>query len=218
MMTSSAATKDGGVSSPEEDPVERTHRRKGSETSLATKLHLPATKQKQRNGGGVLGALIASTGNISGAAAPASSTLAPNMKRPGYHLSRYSVEDDLLNSAPGGANAKGAGAERPKSVGPGTPLTWTETMNSVGNTLASKRGWTEKLRDIEHVAFGGRSGRSTPAHTPSSTTDREEWIDEKWARDQEGRREKRRKRKKAEVYVRISSLSLAPAHVFCSVS
>ncbi|KII84961.1 hypothetical protein PLICRDRAFT_349447 [Plicaturopsis crispa FD-325 SS-3] len=41
---------------------------------------------------GVLGALIASTGNISGVAAPTASTLAPNIKRPGYHLSRYSLE------------------------------------------------------------------------------------------------------------------------------
>lgn len=41
-----------------------------------------------RNGAGVFGALVASTANISGAAAPAPSTLAPSVKRPGYHLSR----------------------------------------------------------------------------------------------------------------------------------
>lgn len=42
-----------------------------------------------RSGAGVFGPLIASTGNITGAAAPAPSTVAPNIKRPGYHLSRY---------------------------------------------------------------------------------------------------------------------------------
>ncbi|KZS95158.1 DUF1212-domain-containing protein [Sistotremastrum niveocremeum HHB9708] len=42
-----------------------------------------------RNGGGVFGSLIASTGNISGVAAPTASTLAPNPKRPGWHLSRF---------------------------------------------------------------------------------------------------------------------------------
>lgn len=42
-----------------------------------------------RSSGGVLGPLIASTGNIAGAAAPHSSRIAPNVKRPGYHLSKY---------------------------------------------------------------------------------------------------------------------------------
>ena len=48
----------------------------------------PARPPAQRNGAGVFGALIASTGNIAGAAAPAASALAPDIKRPGYHLSR----------------------------------------------------------------------------------------------------------------------------------
>lgn len=39
-----------------------------------------------------LSALIASTGNISGAAAPAQAALAPNLERPGYSLSRYTLE------------------------------------------------------------------------------------------------------------------------------
>ncbi|TFK51186.1 DUF1212-domain-containing protein [Heliocybe sulcata] len=55
----------------------------------------------QRNGGGVIGSLIASTGNISGAAAPAPSTLAPNIKRPGYHLSRYSMDASAQKEEPG---------------------------------------------------------------------------------------------------------------------
>lgn len=37
---------------------------------------------------GVFGALVASTNNLSGAAAPGPSTIAPSFKRPGYHLSR----------------------------------------------------------------------------------------------------------------------------------
>ncbi|KAG8688366.1 hypothetical protein FRC08_011470, partial [Ceratobasidium sp. 394] len=52
--------------------------------------HRPAAA---RSSAGVFGGLIASTGNIAGAAAPAASTLGPETKRPGYHLSRYSVED-----------------------------------------------------------------------------------------------------------------------------
>jgi hypothetical protein len=63
----------------------------GSTPSLfhAMSMPFPGTRTPEtRNAGGVFGPLIASTGNISGAAAPAPSTVAPNIKRPGYHLSR----------------------------------------------------------------------------------------------------------------------------------
>ena len=43
---------------------------------------------KSRGGAGVFGPLIAGTGNITGVAAPMSATVAPDLKRPGYHLSR----------------------------------------------------------------------------------------------------------------------------------
>jgi hypothetical protein len=42
-----------------------------------------------KSGGGVFGALIASTGNLAGSAAPAASAIGPTVKRSGYHLSRY---------------------------------------------------------------------------------------------------------------------------------
>ncbi|KAJ7127890.1 hypothetical protein C8R44DRAFT_830322 [Mycena epipterygia] len=197
LVASSVLATDGASSSA--DPIGRSHKRTGSQSSLAAKLHMGP--QKIRNGGGVVGALIASTANITGAAAPVPSQLAPNIKRPGYHLSRYSLEDDI----PTVSTKTG---ERPKSmppVGAAAPpapaLNWTSTVSSVADTLASKRGWTEKLRDIEQVTFGTRSGRSTPAQTASSGSDHEEWINEKWVRDQENRKEKRRKRKKAEVYI-----------------
>lgn len=44
---------------------------------------------KTRSGAGVFGPLIASAGNIAGVAAPTPATVAPDLKRPGYHLSRY---------------------------------------------------------------------------------------------------------------------------------
>ncbi|KAA1473295.1 DUF1212-domain-containing protein [Dentipellis sp. KUC8613] len=47
---------------------------------------------KERSAAGVFGPLIASTGSIMAAAAPVNSTVAPSVKRPGYHLSRYSLE------------------------------------------------------------------------------------------------------------------------------
>ena len=43
---------------------------------------------KTRSGAGVFGPLIAGAGNIAGPAAPTAVTVAPDLKRPGYHLSR----------------------------------------------------------------------------------------------------------------------------------
>ncbi|KAJ3803378.1 DUF1212-domain-containing protein [Lentinula aff. detonsa] len=68
-------------------------------TSSARKLLRMGTQRppQSRNAGGVFGSLIASTGNITGAAAPAPSTLAPNVDRPGFNLTRYGYRDDHLD-------------------------------------------------------------------------------------------------------------------------
>jgi hypothetical protein len=47
-----------------------------------------------RSGAGVFGALIGSTGGMAAAAVPAASTLIPAAKRPGYHLTRYSLVEE----------------------------------------------------------------------------------------------------------------------------
>lgn len=60
----------------------------GFTLSFPKALKPSARPAAARSAAGVFGGLIASTGNISGAAAPAASTLAPSAKRPGYHLSR----------------------------------------------------------------------------------------------------------------------------------
>ncbi|KAJ9124608.1 hypothetical protein QFC24_003401 [Naganishia onofrii] len=46
------------------------------------------------SGGGVFGALIQNTGNLSGVATPAASQLVPNARRPGFTLARFSQEAD----------------------------------------------------------------------------------------------------------------------------
>ena len=57
---------------------------------MSKALHLPETRpSRERNAAGVFGPLIASTtGTLVGAAAPTHSGIAPDIKRPGYHLSR----------------------------------------------------------------------------------------------------------------------------------
>ena len=57
---------------------------------MSKALHLPETRPpRERNAAGVWGSLITSTtGTLVGAAAPTHSSIAPDIKRPGYHLSR----------------------------------------------------------------------------------------------------------------------------------
>jgi hypothetical protein len=63
----------------------------GKRLATASKaLHLPEPRpRRERNAAGVWGSLIASTtGTFVGATAPTHSTIAPDVKRSGYHLSR----------------------------------------------------------------------------------------------------------------------------------
>jgi hypothetical protein len=59
--------------------------------TVSKALHLPDSRpRRERNAAGVWGPFIASTsGTLVGAAAPTHSAIAPDVKRPGYHLSRY---------------------------------------------------------------------------------------------------------------------------------
>ena len=62
---------------------------RGSGSSIYRGFGLGDSRPAQtRSAAGVFGPLIASTGNIAGVAAPGATTIAPNVKRPGYHLSR----------------------------------------------------------------------------------------------------------------------------------
>lgn len=59
-----------------------------------------------KNGAGVFGALMQSSGQLAGVATPSGATLVPNAKRPGYRLSRYSL----------GENRDSVDAPRPASM------------------------------------------------------------------------------------------------------
>lgn len=60
-------------------------------TTASKALHLPEPRpRRERNAAGVWGPLIASTtGTFVGATAPTHSTIAPDVKRSGYHVSRW---------------------------------------------------------------------------------------------------------------------------------
>ncbi|KAK6908159.1 hypothetical protein I203_102160 [Kwoniella mangroviensis CBS 8507] len=73
-----------------------------------------------KSGAGVFGALIQNTANLSGAATPAGSALAPAARRPGYQLNRYSApnlnpEEKVQNWRPPSRPSSRTGS-RPTSV------------------------------------------------------------------------------------------------------
>jgi hypothetical protein len=76
----------------------------GKRLATASKaLHVPEPRpRRERNAAGVWGSLITSTtGTFVGATAPTHSTIAPDVKRPGYHLSRWVKFCNLFAQAEG---------------------------------------------------------------------------------------------------------------------
>ncbi|KAJ7590841.1 hypothetical protein C8J56DRAFT_544547 [Mycena floridula] len=157
------------------------------ETGSTSLFGIGSRPPQTRNGAGVFGSLIASTGNLSGLAAPTPSQLQPNLKRPGYHLSRYSYEDTLPSSS-----KPSRSADRPKSAHFDIP----DALPIEDSSRGQKRPWSGVLKDFACASsrFGSRSDTSTPARSPS-----EEWPDDRWFVDKE--KDRRRKRKKAEIYI-----------------
>jgi len=91
MTTESTGTPERGPRISPAHPFLELASASGRRLANASKaLHLPETRpRRERNAAGVWGPLITSTtGTLVGAAAPAHSTIAPDVKRPGYHLSR----------------------------------------------------------------------------------------------------------------------------------
>ncbi|WVQ73238.1 hypothetical protein IAR50_002804 [Cryptococcus sp. DSM 104548] len=103
-----------------------------------------------RNGAGVFGALIQNTQNLSGAATPAASTLAPAAKRPGYQLSRYSLPD---------ANAVPKGPWRPPS----------RPSSRAGSRPASVR--TSASRDGDALGDNSFEQGNTVGHKKAMSSD-----------------------------------------------
>ncbi|KAI0259453.1 hypothetical protein BC834DRAFT_833522 [Gloeopeniophorella convolvens] len=190
-------------------------------------LHLPeARPPKERNAAGVWGPLIASTGTLIGAAAPTHSTLAPDIKRPGYHLSRYSLDSKI-------PTVQGHPSSRPASMiidenahqrsasssqSPTHPNTQTDPSPSDTVPLHGHRmRWTETLRDLPKSGWMIHPG--TAPGTPNTATDSELGYDEKehLAAEKEAdkrrhmqgrRRDAKKRRRKAEIYItrHISSI------------
>ncbi|KIY62579.1 DUF1212-domain-containing protein [Cylindrobasidium torrendii FP15055 ss-10] len=152
-------------------------------TALNTPVHsragsggweFPFVRPKnERSGAGTIANLIASTGNISGAAAPKQSQLAPNTKRPGYQLSRYSNEKDIPTL---GHKRNDSAA----TLNENTPFARHAANLSTDTLVQEGTSWAHKLKG----SISSSNLRLTPthSHTPSENI-------------------RTNKRKKAEVYI-----------------
>ncbi|KAF9810817.1 hypothetical protein IEO21_06797 [Rhodonia placenta] len=189
---------------------ERTPRWAGSaNASVAslTNLRLPkpwgeSRPPHTRNGAGVFGPLIASTGNIAGAAAPNNAALAPSIKRPGYHLSRYSLESKMPKvekPSPTLSRPRSMHFEIDPKSAPEHPShlrTASMPFNIEGESPSSMRSRTKWTGVLQNLPKRGWSRAGTPSTPGTPATSDEEAKD----KEDKARREKRR-RKKAEVYI-----------------
>ncbi|KIM43997.1 hypothetical protein M413DRAFT_372556 [Hebeloma cylindrosporum] len=157
-----------------------------------------------RSAGGVFGPLIASTGNLTGVAAPQASQLQPNLKRPGYKLSRYSIETKPDTPKPPAFpaavkqrdNVVAGDQNLPTSSEGAKPRT---PMPSPVPESFYQGGAKRNLSGIiGGYASSIRSGRKSGQSTPGSRTPVEA-LPPEYAHSP--RHNKRHKRKKAEVYI-----------------
>ncbi|KAG8689911.1 hypothetical protein FRC11_014924 [Ceratobasidium sp. 423] len=137
--------------STSESPTTGTNSASHPSPSAGLSLHIPKALKPSsrpaaaRSGAGVFGGLIASTGNIAGAATPAACSLGAEAKRPGYHLSRYSA-DDVVQKAKKSKTTASSGTVSPSGVvtpphpNQGTPpFPVASTSNSADTEMAIPR-------------------------------------------------------------------------------
>lgn len=169
-------------------------------SQLFSSIFSDGKPRQARSGAGVLGPLIAGTGNLMGVGSPASGGLQPDVKRPGYHLSRYSMDGKSVASSE--LELQPLSQLRSDSL-PGTGPNSPETPPSLvlPELGKYKSKWNGVLKDLPYMSsvksFGTRSIASTPGRTPSPTLEGENYFDTK--HDSKG--EKKRKRKKAEIFI-----------------
>ncbi|KAF9473132.1 DUF1212-domain-containing protein [Pholiota conissans] len=143
-----------------------------------------------KSAAGVFGPLIASTGNLAGVGAPHASQLQPNLNRPGYKLSRYSMETKDIKRPPPvkrrHTDEYSPPSHLPKTESGATTPTTPTPLHSLYN-LGSKSNLSSILGGyVSSIRSGRRSGTTTPTDHRSPPSP--------------GLRQ-RRKRRKAEVFI-----------------
>ncbi|KAI0034665.1 hypothetical protein K488DRAFT_77075 [Vararia minispora EC-137] len=143
---------------------------------------------KARSGAGVLGPLIATTAGAASAAAPTASTIVPDVKRPGYHLSRYSLDDT-------GKRSRYHPHKRARSDAPAP----AEMLPPLSTAPAR---WSGALKDLPTPSFltsvGPRAGTPGTGTDASDVDSEADFLGEKQRMQQ---RERKRRKRKAEIFI-----------------
>ncbi|KAL7420196.1 pheromone-regulated protein prm10 [Cryptotrichosporon argae] len=131
-----------------------------------------------RSGAGVFGALIQGTGNITGAATPAGSTLVPAAKRAGYTLSRYTLpEADSVAAAEAkvwrpptrpGSRAGSRAGSRPASIHSSTAVDDSPTSRDDAS-LSKTMTRTKSSDDVVSLATTAAAAPGGPAKKKKAT-------------------------------------------------
>ncbi|KAE8268871.1 hypothetical protein A4X09_0g3470 [Tilletia walkeri] len=151
-----------------------------------------------RNGGGTIGALIATTGNLVGAVSPHLAQLGPNPKRPGFTLDRYLLPEMNAKTLRQTAEIVADASLPPRSWRsvPGTPNMWAS--RSAPGTPGGSRSQSQshshshsgsRTRNDSVVGLhsqGEGVGMNDPASRPTISVDGTGLIDDR-ARGGEGR-------------------------------
>ncbi|KAG6860505.1 hypothetical protein C0995_010329 [Termitomyces sp. Mi166 len=162
---------------------------------------------KTRSGAGVFGPLIASTGNLTSVVAPTQSQLQPDIKRPGYRLSRYSFDEkpQLSNMNSRVPSRIRCTYDDTSSYAPSLLSAASSPPSPTATDPGSSRSkWVGMLKDMSVPSirsFGGRSGTSTPARSTSPLFEEDGSLDWRQTSEAESWKEKKRKRKRARVFI-----------------
>ncbi|CCA66429.1 hypothetical protein PIIN_00115 [Serendipita indica DSM 11827] len=145
-------------------------------------LHRDDVPEEAGTGAGVFGPLVAATGNLASVAAPTNASLAPDLTRPGYRLSRYSHAEKSPPSSRPQSLRRESGTVSPDNGGSRTPRTPSHAVHSA----LKASGISSALKSMTPAS----SRRNSP-----HTTDTEGEV-------QEVKRKRRKtKRKRDDIYI-----------------
>ncbi|TFK22533.1 DUF1212-domain-containing protein [Coprinopsis marcescibilis] len=166
---------------------------------------------QSRSGGGVFGPLIAATGNLGGVAAPYHSQLQPDVHRSGYKVSRYTTEDvrpppvaypaHTRSRSDSAMELQRMSSPHSTSMAHSVPISPTPTLLEHDHK-PTRKGLRRLPSIAKSIGSTGRlSGRSTPRGSQSedSIFGSRDALSKSAPRSE--KKERRRKRKKAEIYI-----------------
>jgi hypothetical protein len=172
--------------------VLRRRKRDISLESIISKISREDNIPTTRSAAGVFGPLLVATGNLSSIAAPVNSSVAPDLKRRGYRLSRYThAAPEQVSQPPSGAGSTPLSpvGTRQDNLQAGTP-TNINAPNDSPLTMKGKGTWSSTFKGLS-------SGLSSRHRSPETTDTEGDGIRIK------RHQHRKTKRKREEIYVSL---------------